>query len=71
MEQEYRNLWAAVLKQAIKDAGQEDQDSLNNPRLWFYSESKEIGSFLWICAVLNIDPESIDVPYKDEMRCAA
>ena len=71
MEQKYRNLWAAVLKQAIKDSRQCSKDSFNNPRLWFISESQEVGSFLWICAVLNIDPELIGSHCKVEMKQAA
>jgi hypothetical protein len=59
MEQNFRNLWAAVLKQAIKDAKQDLKNSLTSPGLWFYSDSQAIGSFLWICGVLNIDPDSV------------
>lgn len=59
MEKEYRNLWAAVLKQAIKDAKNTLNNSLTSPGLWFSSRSHEIGSFLWICGILNVDPESV------------
>ena len=59
MEKEYRNLWAAVLKQAIKDAKKSLNNSLTSPALWFSSNSQEIGSFLWICGVLNVDPKSV------------
>jgi len=59
MDQKYRNLWAAVLKQAIKDAKQSVKSSLTGPGLWFCSNSHAIGSFLWICGVLNIDPVSV------------
>jgi hypothetical protein len=71
MEQNFRNLWAAVLKQAIKDAKQDLKSSLTSPGLWFYSDSQAIGSFLWICGVLNIDPESIRPVVRLEMKRAA
>lgn len=59
MEKEYRNLWAAVLKQAIKDAKKSLNNSLASPALWFSSDNQEIGSFLWICGILNVDPKSV------------
>jgi hypothetical protein len=62
MDQNYRNLWAAVLKQAIKDARQSVDNSLTSPGSWFRSKSHTLGSFLWICGVLNIDP-SLAMPY--------
>ena len=71
MEQKYRNLWAAVLKQAIKDANQNTKNPLNNPYLWFHSDSHAVGSFLWICNILNIDPESIRFPSTIGIKHAA
>ena len=60
MEEAHIKLWAAVLKQAIKDA-QKYYGSFSGDRsqLWFKSETEEVGSFLWICNVLDLDPESI------------
>jgi hypothetical protein len=45
-----RELWSAVLGQAIEDltdsrAGTEGYSA----RLWFESDNHEPGSFLWIC----------------------
>lgn len=71
MEQKYRNLWAAVLKQAIKDANQNTKYPFNNPQLWFKSDSHAVGSFLWICNILNIDPESIRFPLEIGIKRAA
>jgi len=71
MDQEYRSLWAAVLKQAIKDANQCINNPLTSPGLWFSSNSHAIGSFLWICGVLNIDPLSVRPAAGFEMRRAA
>ena len=60
MEEAHIKLWAVVLKQAIKDA-QKYYGSFSGDRtqLWFQNETEEVGSFLWICSVLNLDPESI------------
>ena len=51
MAEAYRKLWIAVLKQAIKD--------FERSRSWFENENEEIGSFRWICMVLEFDPRSI------------
>ena len=71
MDQKYRNLWAAVLKQAIKDARQSVNGSLTGPGLWFCSNSHAVGSFRWICGVLNIDPVSVRPAAGFEMKRAA
>jgi len=71
MEQKYKNLWSAVLKQAIKDANQNTKYPFNNPRLWFQSKNHTVGSFLWICNILNIDPESIRFPSETGIKRAA
>jgi hypothetical protein len=71
MEIEYKKLWAAVLKQAIKDAKQDLKSTLTSPGLWFYSNNDEVGSFLWICRVLNIDPDLIRPYARVEMKRAA
>jgi len=71
MDQRYKNLWAAVLRQAIKDAKHSLNNSLTSPGLWFCSKSRAVGSFLWICGVLNLDPNSVRPAAKFEIRRAA
>jgi hypothetical protein len=71
MDQKYRNLWAAVLKQAIKDTKQSTNNSLSSPGLWFYSHNHGVGSFLWICGILNIDPDSVRPAAGLKLRHAA
>ena len=51
MDEAYRKLWIAVLKQAIKD--------IERSRQWFEDGNKETGSFQWICSVLDLNPGSI------------
>lgn len=55
-----RELWSAVLGQAIEDltdsrAGSEGYSA----RLWFESDNHEPGSFLWICDHLELEASSI------------
>jgi hypothetical protein len=66
-EKACKNLWAAVLEQAIQDAQCEMASNKENVEYiftrnaleWFYGEGREIGSFLWICNILDIDPKSV------------
>ena len=53
-QEAYQRLWHAVLKQAIKDARWDV-----TARTWFCSNNQETGSFLWICSLLGISPESL------------
>ena len=53
-EEAHERLWHAVLKQAIKDARWDV-----TARTWFCSKDQETGSFLWICTLLDLNPESI------------
>ncbi|MFC1869383.1 hypothetical protein ACFL0H_14790, partial [Thermodesulfobacteriota bacterium] len=59
MDRVCRNLWVAVLKQAIKEARKDAGCSILRTQAWFYSDSREIGSYLWICSILDLNPESI------------
>jgi len=54
MEMACKGLWCAVLQQAIKDSRWDV-----TARSWFFSEDQEVGSFLWICTVLDVNPELI------------
>jgi hypothetical protein len=60
MDEAYRNLWIAVLKQAIKDVEKYHGGfSTENSLSWFDDENEEIGSFQWICKILDLNPGSI------------
>jgi len=60
MEMIYHNLWSAVLKQAIEDVTKSPVEAFSERDLsWFEDECDEIGSFQWICCMLNLHPESI------------
>ena len=45
------------LEQAINDAQAHFTEYGLKARLWFASDRTEIGSFLWVCSMLNFDPE--------------
>jgi hypothetical protein len=56
-------LWTAVILQAIDDL---DRRTSLTPRLaqdsareWFSSESDAVGSFIWTCHVIDMDPNFI------------
>ena len=62
-----RGLWAGVLIQAIKDlAGygrvykQRERVRVQyHARVWFTSDSRDVGSFRWICDELELEPSWI------------
>jgi hypothetical protein len=58
-EKGWRALWRAVLDQAFKDAEGRvgTYAHRKDAREWFRSTGKDIGTFLWICEVLDVDPE--------------
>lgn len=65
----YGMVWFAVLLQAIEDATVvvEDVKPLTEMHyyqrkaiLWFKNrERKDVGSFTWVCSVLNLEPEDV------------
>ena len=68
MDDVYRNLWTAVLKQAIEDVVKYTGGfSTKRALSWFEDENEEIGSFQWICSVLDLNPELIKMVIKPEM----
>lgn len=68
-----KRLWAAVLKDAIecirgqalvhcgtpKYRKRYRQIEQRSTRTWFMSTSTDPGTFLWVCAVLEIQPEKV------------
>jgi hypothetical protein len=67
MADPYRTLWAAVLEQAIKDIQGDLTFRKGNVRsifcegawAWFRSESQDVGSFLWTCSMLGLEPDFV------------
>ena len=53
-----RKLWAYVLLQAHTDLkGREP--AARSARLWFISRDDSIGSFIWVCHHLSLDPDAV------------
>ena len=64
-----KKLWAAVLEDAFRCcvngnvSGEcsrvRKQEEIKNAKAWFLSKDTEIGTFLWICEKLDLDPKKI------------
>ena len=60
-----KGLWVAVLEQAIKDVRGDTSGHRGHhrpvlreaARAWFGGENREVGSFLWICEILECNPK--------------
>ena len=60
MENACQKIWADVLYQAIDEArGCSGYIIMEKARTWLRSDNQEIGSFLWICDFLNLDPKFV------------
>jgi len=67
MANPYKALWAAVLEQAIKDIQSDLTFRKGNIRsifsegawAWFRSENQDVGSFLWTCSMLGLEPDFV------------
>lgn len=64
----FGGVWFAVLMQAVEDATAHVPDAIplteahyyqRTAILWFRHRRHDIGSFVWICSVLNLDPDEV------------
>lgn len=53
------DLWTEVIRQAIKDLSSQHSPDREFACLWFNSPSDAVGSFIWACHVINIEPSFI------------
>jgi len=67
----YKRVWGAVMFRAIMDAnGVTGGDPLRQPSLirkaekWIWSDDYDLGSFCYVCDILNIAPEKVRMTYK-------
>ena len=65
MYQTYKRLWSAVLNQAIKDAQENHSIYAEDARAWFCSKNQAIGSFIWICMILDLHPDTFRSVYQE------
>lgn len=63
-----QRLWAAVLQQAVADAGgrkpkgntrNDRRVVMDSARYWFARKGRGVGSFLWVCEALGLDPDAL------------
>lgn len=53
-------LWRNVLWIAIRDRqGQFGKNLQRDAQAWLNSDRKEVGSFRWVCDILNLDPQAV------------
>lgn len=52
-------LWTAVIHQAIQDLSSPESYEQHSAWLWFNSPSDAVGSFIWTCHVIDIEPSFI------------
>ena len=65
MDQTFKILWSAVLNQAIKDAQEIHSIYAEDARAWFRSKNQGTGSFIWICLILDLDPDAFRSVYQE------
>jgi len=51
--------------QAIKDAQENHSVYARNARAWFCSKNQGTGSFIWICMILDLDPNAFQSVYQE------
>ena len=53
----FRSLWSEVLRQGILDAASDIiKKDRGEPTLWLYVKDERVGSFVWLCKLLGLDP---------------
>jgi hypothetical protein len=64
-----KKLWCEVLEDAFQccvnghvsaeSSRVRKQEEIENAKAWFLSEKTDIGTFLWICKTLDLDPKKV------------
>ena len=53
-----KTMWAGVVEQAIHDLGNSSALIRDSAIDWFKNRTRDgVGSFVWICFILNLDPD--------------
>jgi len=53
----YYRLWFAVLERALQDLCERNPSIRRDAELWFKSDRRGVGSFLWVCELLDFNPQ--------------
>jgi hypothetical protein len=58
------SFWQFYLEQAKEDLSSKSKKIRNSAKAWFRSSGREIGSFLWVCDIVNAEPEEVKKDLK-------
>jgi hypothetical protein len=61
-------LWREVLLCALDDLRRSDPARRRDAQAWITSNRKDAGSFLWVCAVLDVDAATVRRRFKSVAR---
>lgn len=66
-------VWFAVLVQSIEDLMSRSEASdmdlaRGSARRWFKSPRSDVGSFRWVCMMVNLDPETVLERVREKLR---
>ena len=72
-ESQCRNLWAAVLQQAIVECTSSDAPIRDAARKWIFEPQKNatLGSFPWVCDALDMNPKHLRVALRKKLEGGA
>jgi hypothetical protein len=54
-----RDLWLAVINLALDDLTATETPLQRSARAWFLSSNTNVGSFLWVCDRLGLEPTAV------------
>lgn len=62
-----RKLLRAMLKRAVRDLRGRNEQLKAEAEVWFRAEHDSLGSFLWLCDMIMLDPAWLRAQLKLEM----
>lgn len=71
-----RHLWLAVLMHALRgyrlavERHGREAAAYTEPGQWLASDVREVGAFLWVCEILQADPEAVRERLADDRLLA-
>ena len=54
-----RDLWLAVINQALDDLTATERPLKRSARAWFLSSNRNAGSFIWVCDLVGLEPTAV------------
>lgn len=77
IDTEFQELWKRVLRQAQQHyiAGPTEQELNDYARVagedaeaWIDSDSEEVGSFIWVCDLLDLEPSAVRAAWRKKRK---